>query len=234
MGTLDKIIIAIDGHSSCGKSTLAKDLAKALGFSYISSGKMYRAVTFYFLENNVDYYNENEVAQALKNIKIHFENQGDLTFLNNINVEDRLRSMEVANNVSPVATIHAVREEMVRQQQVLGLESGIVMDGRDIGTVVFTNAELKIFLSADSEIRAQRRYQELVAKGMDVNLEEVRENLLSRDKIDSTREHSPLRKAPDAVLVDNSNLSREEQMVMLLALSRERMKSSAAKRARVQ
>ncbi len=227
---LKKIIIAIDGHSSCGKSTLAHDLSKNLDYIYISSGAMYRAVTLYFLQHNVDIKDEAAVAKALEQIKIHFEIEKDntLTFLNDVMVEEEIRSMYVSNFVSPVSTLPIVRKAMVAQQQVLGKDKGIVMDGRDIGTVVFKEAELKIFLTADPNIRAQRRYDEIKDKGEGVDIESVKANLISRDHIDSTREDSPLAKADDAVIIDNSNLSKKEQMAMVLALVQERISSQVS------
>ena len=223
---MKKIIIAIDGHSSCGKSTLAQQLAERLGYTYISSGKMYRAVTLYFLENEIDYHDEEAVAKALQEIHIHFEKQKgyDITFLNGKNVENDTVRMDVADHVSPVATISAVRSALVKLQQEMGKSKGIVMDGRDIGTVVFKNAELKIFLTADPDVRTQRRYEELKAKGQSVDFETIKTNLLDRDHIDSNREDSPLMKASDAILLDNSNLSRDEQLAMVLALVEERIK----------
>jgi len=217
---LKKIIIAIDGHSSCGKSTLANELAETLGYVYISSGKMYRAVTLYFIENKIDYKNQDIVDQALSLIHIHFEKieGNDTTFLNGKNVESDIISMPVAQLVSPVSAIPAVRRAMVAQQQQMGINKGIVMDGRDIGTVVFKEAALKVFLTASERVRAQRRYDELLSKGKPVDLETIRQNLANRDHIDSTRRDSPLRQAEDAVLLDNSNLSREEQLGMIKAL----------------
>lgn len=217
---VDKIIIAIDGHSSCGKSTLANDLSEHFGYLYISSGAMYRAVTLYFLENQIDIKDSAAVNTALKKIDIHFEiHEGvTLTYLNGKNVEDEIRGMAVSNFVSPVSTISAVRRAMVLQQQQLGKSKGIVMDGRDIGTVVFRDAELKIFLTADIQTRAQRRYNEMEAKGLNVSFEEVQSNLTHRDYIDSTREDSPLMKAKDAVVIDNSNLSIAEQLAMIISL----------------
>ncbi len=217
---MKKIIIAIDGHSSCGKSTLSNELAEALDYVYISSGKMYRAVTLYFIENNISYSDQAIVDLALPDINIHFEkiDGNDTTFLNGRNVESEIISMAVAQQVSPVATIPAVRRAMVQQQQQMGLQKGIVMDGRDIGTVVFKDAELKIFLTASENVRAQRRYDELLAKGKPVDFESIRQNLSTRDRIDSTRVDSPLRQADDAVLLDNSNLSRAEQLEMIKAL----------------
>lgn len=224
---MDKIIIAIDGHSSCGKSTLANDLSEHFGYLYISSGAMYRAVTLYFLENNVDIKDAAAVETALEKIEIHFEIHDGvtLTFLNGKNVEDEIRAMPVSNFVSPVSTISAVRRAMVFQQQELGKTKGIVMDGRDIGTVVFRDAELKIFLTADIQTRAQRRYDEMEKKGLNVSFEEVQSNLTHRDHIDSTREDSPLMKAKDAVVIDNSNLTKTEQLAMIISLVNLRIKT---------
>lgn len=223
---MKKIIIAVDGFSSCGKSTLAKQLAAALGYAFIDSGAMYRAVTYYFIQQGIDYSDQEAVAKALDEIRIHFENREGLntTFLNGEEVEKEIRQMQVSDLVSPVATISAVRRAMVAQQQAMGQQKGIVMDGRDIGTVVFPQAKLKIFVTADTEVRAQRRYQELLQKGQTVDVERVKKNLLERDHIDSSREDSPLRQAKDAVVLDNTNLSRPEQLAMVLALAKERIK----------
>jgi len=218
---MKKIMIAIDGYSSCGKSTLAKALAAALRFAYIDSGAMYRAVTLYLLQNNIDPADENAVAGALPYITIHFENEGmsNHTFLNGEDVEEAIRQMNVSENVSQVSVISAVRRAMVRQQQAMGQLRSIVMDGRDIGTVVFPNAELKIFLTADPEVRAKRRYKELMDKGVEVSMEAVRRNLAERDHIDSTRADSPLRQAEDAIVLDNTHLSHEEQLEKALVLA---------------
>ncbi|MFV0590609.1 MAG: (d)CMP kinase [Draconibacterium sp.] len=214
-----KIIIAIDGHSSCGKSTMAKALAKELGYVYIDSGAMYRVVTLValrngWIENKVP--DKEKVIAGLKDIHITFkwdEEKGmNTTFLNGENVEDEIRRLEVSENVSPISTIAEVREEMVHQQRENGRNKGIVMDGRDIGTVVFPAAELKIFMTASPEIRAQRRFLELKEKGQDVNFDEILANVEGRDKIDSTRAVSPLKQADDALVLDNSHLSREEQL----------------------
>lgn len=214
-----KIIIAIDGHSSCGKSTVAKELARALGYTYIDSGAMYRAVTLHALRKGLIKDGEPDVQgiiRELENIRITFswdaEKGRNTTFLNGENVEEEIRQLEVSQNVSPVSTIPEVRKEMVRQQRENGKDKGIVMDGRDIGTVVFPDAELKIFMTASPEIRAQRRYLELKEKGSEVDFNEILENVLNRDKIDSTRETSPLKKADDALVLDNSQLTREEQL----------------------
>ncbi|MFK7933577.1 MAG: (d)CMP kinase [Saprospiraceae bacterium] len=224
---MKKITIAIDGYSSCGKSTLAKDLAAALNYGYVDSGATYRAVTLYFIENQVDINDDEAIAKALDDITIEFKSIAgkNTTFLNGCNVEAEIRKMYVSEKVSPVATISVVRRAMVQQQQAMGAAKAIVMDGRDIGTVVFPDAELKIFLTADPIIRAQRRLDELIAKGEKVDLREIQLNLTERDRIDSSRADSPLRKADDAVLVDNTNLSKSEQMAMVLALVQERIKS---------
>ena len=215
---MKKITIAIDGYSSCGKSTMAKDLAREVGYIYIDSGAMYRAVTLYCLENGLftpDGIDTEKLEAMMPNIRISFqlnpETQRPMTYLNGVNVEDRIRTMEVSTRVSPVAAIPFVREALVKQQQEMGQAKGIVMDGRDIGTVVFPDAELKIFVVASAEIRAQRRYDELKAKGQEASYEEILANVKERDYIDQNREVSPLRQAEDALLLDNSNLTIEEQ-----------------------
>jgi cytidylate kinase len=219
----EKIVIAVDGHSSCGKSTLAKALARELGYIYIDSGAMYRAVTLYALRNgwiNGGTPDKEKIISGLKDIEITFKWDGrteqNITFLNGENVEDEIRRLEVSQNVSPVSTIAEVRHEMVRQQRENGREKGIVMDGRDIGTVVFPKAELKIFMTASPQIRAERRWLELKEKGLDVDFEEILKNVGERDTIDSEREVSPLRKADDAITLDNSDLTREEQLFWAL------------------
>ncbi len=213
-----KIIIAIDGYSSCGKSTLAKGIAKVLHYAYLDSGAMYRAVTLFFLENYVDYGVPEAVEEALKHIDIHFEriDGQNHTFLNGQDVEKQIREMRVSDHVSPVSTIPAVRRAMVRQQQAMGKRRGIVADGRDIGTVVFPDAELKIFLTADPDVRTSRRHLELAAKGIDAEWDDIRHNLLERDRIDSTRADSPLRQAADAIVMDNTLLSETEQLAKAL------------------
>lgn len=223
---MKNIIIAIDGYSSCGKSTLAKALAKALSYTYIDSGAMYRAVTYYFLEQKIALEDTVAIANALEEIKIQFKMiEGKChTLLNGEDIESEIRKMYVANWVSPVAAISAVRRAMVEQQQALGRDKGIVMDGRDIGTVVFPNAKLKLFLTADPKIRAQRRFLELQSKGLKPDMDQVYKNLRDRDMIDSTRKDSPLRQAEDAVLIDNSHLNEEEQFEMTMALVRLRMR----------
>ena len=215
---MKKITIAIDGYSSCGKSTMAKDLARETGYIYIDSGAMYRAVTLYCLNNQLFTPTGIDTAKleaAMPGIRISFqlnpETGRPMTFLNGENVEDRIRTMEVSNHVSPVAAIPFVREALVKLQQEMGKEKGIVMDGRDIGTSVFPDAELKIFVTASAEIRARRRYDELKAKGQEASFEEILANVKERDYIDQNREVSPLRQADDAVLLDNSNLTIEEQ-----------------------
>jgi cytidylate kinase len=214
-----KIIIAIDGHSSCGKSTMAKSLAQELGYIYIDSGAMYRAVTLYALRNGLidnGIPDAEKIIAELENIKITFKwdevSGRNTTFLNGENVEEEIRRIEVSQNVSPISTIAAVRREMVKQQRENGLNKGIVMDGRDIGTVVFPDAELKIFMTASPQIRAQRRYDELKGKGVEVDFTEIIQNVEGRDEIDSNRETSPLKKAEDALVLDNSNLTREQQL----------------------
>ncbi len=217
---MQDIIIAIDGHSSCGKSTLAKSLAKALGYTYIDSGAMYRAVTLYFLRNDIQAEAGSRVDAALQDIHISFNKRNE-TLLNGENVEEEIRQMKISRYVSEVAAVPSVRKAMVQQQQRMGAGKKIVMDGRDIGTVVFPKAELKIFLTAKKEIRARRRHTELLEKGYESSVEEVMENLQHRDHIDSTREDSPLRQAADAVIIDNSVLSREEQLARALELARQ-------------
>jgi cytidylate kinase len=218
------IIIAIDGFSACGKSTLAKALAKALDYTYIDTGAMYRAVTYYFLAQGIDIANSNEITTALSGINISFHSvEGQkLTFLNGVNVEREIREMHVSNFVSPVAEISAVRRFLVAQQQAMGRAKRCVLDGRDIGTVVFPDAPLKIFLTADPAERARRRLHEMNAKGEQVSLEEVMDNLMKRDRIDSTRDDSPLRQAADAVVLDNTVLTPDEQLAMVCVLARMR------------
>lgn len=223
---MKKIVIAIDGYSSCGKSTLAKQLAKKLNYVFVDSGAMYRAITLFFVRNNIDISNHLSVEQALKNISLQFEyntlkGTSDI-LLNGENVEEQIREMSISNKVSEVAAIEAVRVFGVQQQQLMGEQKGIVMDGRDIGTTVFPNAELKIFVTSSIDVRVQRRYLELKNKQPNISLDEVKENLLMRDHIDSTREISPLRQAADAIILDNSNLTREEQLQIALNWVKER------------
>jgi CMP/dCMP kinase len=217
-----KIIIAIDGWSSCGKSTLAKQMAAELGYLYVDSGAMYRAITLYFLRNHVDWTDKKEVMKALDEISlefIHNDNSGQSEIhLNGENVEYMIRDLVVAEKVSDVAAIKEVRKFAVKQQQKMGKKKGVIMDGRDIGTVVFPNAELKIFLTADNAVRVERRFRELFEKNPNVTVEEVKANLEMRDYIDSNREESPLRQAGDAVLLDNTNLTAKETLQKALKL----------------
>jgi CMP/dCMP kinase len=219
---MKKIIITIDGWSSCGKSTLAKQLAKKLGYIYVDSGAMYRAVTLYFLRNHIDWTEKEAVVDALKNITLEFiynpKSEQSEMHLNGENVEYVIRDLVIAEKVSDVAAIREVREFAVAQQQQMGKNKGIVMDGRDIGTVVFPKAELKIFMSADNAVRVERRFKELYEKNPNISLDEVMNNLQMRDYIDSHREISPLRKADDAIELDNTNLSEQEQLKKALSL----------------
>lgn len=210
-----KITIAIDGYAACGKSTLAKALAKRLNYIYVDSGAMYRAVTLYFIQNNINIDDHSAIIQSLDSIHISFQliDGNNCTFLNGINVESEIRSIRVSDLVSPVATLSVVRSFLVELQQNFGLEGGICMDGRDIGTVVFKKAELKLFLTASIEERTDRRMNEFKAKGIhDYNRKQIMENLMQRDQIDSTREDSPLTKASDAIEIDNTDLSQEQQL----------------------
>ncbi|RTL55950.1 MAG: (d)CMP kinase [Sphingobacteriales bacterium] len=213
---MKKIIIAIDGYSSCGKSTLAKALAKKLHYVFIDSGAMYRAITLYFIQHKIKTHHENEVAEALKHIHLAFEfhpeTEQNNMLLNGINVEAEIRDMAVSAKVSEVAAIPAVRKFAVAQQQQMGRLKGIVMDGRDIGTTVFPQAELKIFVTADPAIRVERRFKELFAQNKNITIEDVKANLEMRDYIDTNRTESPLRKANDAKELNNSNLTKEEQL----------------------
>lgn len=212
-------MVAIDGYSSCGKSTLAKALAKKLGFIYIDSGAMYRAITLYFLRNNVDLENHDAIADALKHIELNFHSkdyESHIT-LNGEEVSDEIRLMPVSEAVSPVSAIKEVRKEMVKQQQRMGKSKNIVMDGRDIGTAVFPDAQVKFFMTADPKIRAERRYNEMVAKGdTSITLEEVFENIAHRDYADTTRAESPLTRAEDAIILDNTDITEEEQLAFAL------------------
>lgn len=226
---MNKITIAIDGFSSCGKSTMAKDLAKEIGYIYIDSGAMYRAVTLYSMENGIfkeDDIDTEELERRIGDIHISFRldpaTGRPQTYLNGVNVENKIRTMEVSSKVSPISALGFVREAMVAQQQKMGEAKGIVMDGRDIGTTVFPHAELKIFVTASPEIRAQRRYDELKAKGQESSFDEILENVKQRDHIDQNREVSPLRKADDALLLDNSHLTIAEQKAWLLEQYKER------------
>lgn len=215
-----KITIAIDGWSSCGKSTLAKQLAKELNYIYVDSGAMYRAVTLYFLRNHIDWTNEEEVIAALSDIHLAFKPNaktgGADMYLNDENVEYVIRDLVVAEKVSEVAAIKAVRSFAVEQQQKMGAGKGIIMDGRDIGTTVFPDAELKIFMTADNAVRVARRFKELYEKNPNVTVEEVKANLEMRDYIDSHREVSPLQKTEDAIVIDNSDITPEQQLQLAL------------------
>ena len=215
------ITIAIDGYSACGKSTLAKALAKALDYSFIDSGAMYRGASLFFQrlgyvsEKHID---REAIENAIKDLKLCFkiDNAKNCLYLHNENIEDEIRQAHVANIVSKVATIKAVRVALVKQQQRMGQNGGIVMDGRDIGSIVFPNAQLKLFVTASPEIRAQRRFAELQEKGIPQSLEEVRSNLTKRDHVDSTREESPLIQVKDAIVLDNSTLTKKEQLEWVL------------------
>ena len=224
-----KIIIAIDGFSSCGKSTLAKAMAKALEYVFVDTGAMYRAIALYFLRNNIPF-NDTAATEALQAIELRFKynsaSQKSDMFLNGENVEQEIRAMQVSQKVSEVATIPAVRAFAVAQQKAMGVDKGIVMDGRDIGTVVFPNAELKLFVTADPAIRLERRYQELVQTNPAILKEEVAANLQQRDLMDSTRTHSPLKQAEDAMVLDNTNLDRAQQFELAMQWAMEKIKSS--------
>lgn len=220
---MKKIIIAIDGFSSCGKSTMAKALARNIGYLYFDSGAMYRAVALYCMQNGLiegNEINREALSHRMKEIHITFEadpeTKNSITFLNGVNVEHEIRSLEVSQYVSQIAALDFVRSEMVEQQREMGKLKGIVMDGRDIGTTVFPEAEMKVFVTASAEVRAQRRYDELVARGDTPDYEDILHNVQHRDHIDQTREVSPLKRADDALLLDNSNLTREEQMEWLM------------------
>jgi len=224
---MQQIIITLDGYSSCGKSTLARQLANELNYVFIDSGAMYRAITLYFLRQHVNWNNVREVNKALGEVTLDFQyndhtGQSDM-YLNDENVEALIRDMLVSEHVSEVSAIKEVREFGVAQQQKMGEKKAIVMDGRDIGTTVFPNAELKIFVTADPTIRVERRFKELFRKNPNITIEEVKNNLEMRDYIDSNREFSPLRKAADAVDLDNSNMSREEQLAIALKWAKEKM-----------
>ncbi|SNS38073.1 cytidylate kinase [Belliella buryatensis] len=224
---MNKIVIAIDGHSGCGKSSTAKSVAQKLGYTYIDSGAMYRAATLHFLNNHTVLTNSKEVKNGLDSLKISFQinpdNQKQETYLNGLNVEKEIRTMRVSDYVSEVSKIKEVRQELVAQQQKLGRKKGVVMDGRDIGTVVFPDAELKIFMTADIQIRAERRQKEILEKGDLVELDKIINNLQERDRIDSNRAESPLFKAADAVEIDTSFLDFEKQVEQIISLAKERM-----------
>lgn len=222
---MGKIVIAIDGYSGCGKSSTAKAVAKDLGFTYIDSGAMYRAVTLHFLNQYLSPSNPQDVKKGLESLEISFqinpESQKQETYLNGLNVEDEIRTMRVSGRVSEVATIKKIRQEMVAQQQRLGRKKGVVMDGRDIGSVVFPDAELKIFMTADLETRAVRRQHELLEKGELVELDEIKRNLADRDLVDSSRVESPLIKMADAIEIDTSTLTFTEQVAQIVELAKE-------------
>ncbi len=225
---MKKIIITLAGFSSCGKRTLARQLANELNYVFIDSGAMYRAITLYFLRQHIDWQNETEAVKALGKVSLDFRynpitGNSDM-YLNDENVEALIRDMLVSENVSAVSALKAVREFAVAQQQQMGKKKGIVMDGRDIGTTVFPHAELKIFVTADPAVRVERRFKELFAKNPNITIEEVKNNLEMRDYIDSNREFSPLRKAEDAIVLDNSNLTREEQLSLALKWAREKIR----------
>ncbi|QMU66669.1 MAG: (d)CMP kinase [Flavobacteriaceae bacterium] len=227
---MKKITIAIDGFSSTGKSTIARSLAKLLGYIYVDSGAMYRAVTLFAIQHNLvghSFFNLESLAQHLETIDLSFELNtatGDAEmYLNNVNVEREIRTLEVSNLVSKVAAVSIVRKKLVAIQKEMGKGKGVVMDGRDIGTVVFKDAELKIFMSAPANKRAERRYKELLEKGQHVSYEEIYTNIVERDRLDSTRKDSPLVRADDAIEIDNSHLTKEEQLKMVYRLARERL-----------
>lgn len=223
---MKEIIVAIDGYSACGKSTTAKVVARELSYIYVDSGAMYRAVTYFFLEEKIDIDDPEQVRAALEQIDIEFKLNGEnqpATWLNGNNVEEAIRDMRVSGKVSEIAAIPEVRRAMVRLQKGMGVGKGIVMDGRDIGTVVFPEAELKIFMTAKPQVRAERRLKELEQKGIKSSLEDVMANLKERDHIDTTREDSPLMKAEGAVVVDNSNLTFDEQVAIIVDLAKEKI-----------
>ncbi len=222
---MNKIVIAIDGYSGCGKSSTAKAVAKDLGYTYIDSGAMYRAATLHFLTHFFSPSSPQDVDKALKSLDISFHLNPDTlkqeTYLNGLNVEDEIRTMRISNKVSEIATIAAIRRELVAQQQRLGKKKGVVMDGRDIGSVVFPDADLKIFMTADLDTRAARRQEELLANGELVELGEIKTNLSDRDRVDSSRVESPLMKMPDAVEVDTSNSTFAEQVAKIVQMARQ-------------
>lgn len=221
----NKLVIAIDGYSSCGKSTFAKAVAQAMNYAYIDSGAMYRAVTLAFMRNGMienHQVNKQGIIEKLNEIEISFSynplNKKNETWLNGENIEEEIREIKVSENVSPVSKIKEVREKLVSLQRKMGEQKGIVMDGRDIGTVVFPMADLKIFMTADKNIRAERRYKELIGKGLSISFEEVRRNLEQRDFMDENRKESPLKKAEDAIVLDNSHLTPEEELEWILQI----------------
>ena len=224
---MNKIIIAIDGYSACGKSTTARAVAAKLAYTYVDSGAMYRAVTYYLMQNNISLTDAGEISEALAKVEVSFKLDDDrnpITYLNGHRVEEQIRKMEVSENVSVVAANSEVRRAMVRIQHRLGENKGIVMDGRDIGTVVFPEAELKIFMTAELDIRAERRLKEWLVNGIEASLDEVRANVAERDHKDTTRQDSPLKKADDAIVVDNSFMTFDEQVDEIIALAEKRIK----------
>lgn len=226
------IIIAIDGYSACGKSTTAKEVALQLNYIYIDTGAMYRAVTLFFIENNIALKNQAKVLESLNSLEIYFQKSSpeadSKVFLNGKSVADKIRTPEVNARVSEVSAISAVRKKLVTQQQAMGELKGLVMDGRDIGTVVFPNAELKIFMLADIDVRVERRKIDLLQKNIEMSEEKIRENLLKRDKIDSSRKDSPLRKADDAVLIDTTHIEFEAQVEQIVSLAKNKMEVLAS------
>ncbi|WP_338874815.1 (d)CMP kinase [Spirosoma sp. SC4-14] len=233
---MPKIVIAIDGYSSCGKSTTAKAVAAKMGYGYIDTGAMYRAVTLFFIQERIAFTNQKEVELALERIHITFNYSNQTgknqTCLNGLNVEDEIRTMHISNLVSEVSAIPEVRWAMVAQQQKMGRRRGVVMDGRDIGTTVFPDAEVKVFMTAETYIRAQRRQQELLAKGELVNMDEIIKNIEKRDLIDTTRSESPLVKAADATLLDTSHMTIEEQVDWVIELADRRLAELHRKKSR--
>jgi cytidylate kinase len=229
-----KITIAIDGYSSCGKSTLAKEIAKILNYRYVDSGAMYRAVTFHLIKNGIlkdGAYISKAIINELPLIDIDFvfnkKKSTSETFLNGVNIEKEIRTLEISKQVSPISTIEEVRTKLVTLQQQIGLNGAVIMDGRDIGTVVFPNADIKLFMTANMDIRAERRHKELESKGQNVNFDEVRENLNRRDYIDMNRDISPLRQADDAIVIDNTNLTRDEQLELALQIINQKINKLA-------
>lgn len=214
---MNKIVIAIDGYSGTGKSSTAKQVASRLGYIYIDSGAMYRAVTYYFLSNEINYAKAKDIASSLADCQIAFD--GTSVLLNGKNIDHEIRTMEVNQNVSPVSAISEVRSKLVDQQRILGKQKGVVMDGRDIGTVVFPDAELKVFMTADMDVRAERRRKELVKKGIEEDLQVIKDNLKERDQIDSSREDSPLKMAKDAREIDTSNLTLNQQIDKIVEMA---------------
>lgn len=231
---MKKITIAIDGYSSCGKSTLAKEIAKILNYRYVDSGAMYRAVTFHLIKNGIlkdGAYISKAIINELPLIDIDFvfnkKKSTSETFLNGVNIEKEIRTLEISKQVSPISTIEEVRTKLVTLQQQIGLNGAVIMDGRDIGTVVFPNADIKLFMTANMDIRAERRHKELESKGQNVNFDEVRENLNRRDYIDMNRDISPLRQADDAIVIDNTNLTRDEQLELALQIINQKINKLA-------